>query len=221
VLLDPTDEEFLSLGHPGRKLWIGIVAAVAMLLVAIAKPWPGDGLAASPTPTAVMVAAAPTITPSPRPSPHPSFGDWDNSVCVSPDGWRVVADDVELGRSVRSWLVATVAYSLVPPIRASIPVTAVVSRGVKELGFCVPTDVSEHGHIAWSGTLWRQGSDPADPTGWRRVAQLNPSPGSYGAVADPLDGSAKSWPPGIYVMEARFTGSVTEAWLGLVIKATP
>jgi hypothetical protein len=223
VLLDPTDEELVSLGHPGRQLRIGIATAVVLLLIAIAKPWPGDGFAASPTPIppAIVAAVATPVAASPTPPPTRSQGEWDNSVCTSPDGWRVVADDVELGRSVRAWLVANVAYSLVPPVRTSIPVTAVVSRAVNELGFCVPTDVSEHGLVAWSGTLWLQGGDTADPGAWKRVAQLNPAPGSLGAVANPVDGSVALWPPGSYVMEARFKGSLTEAWLGLVIKATP
>ncbi len=220
--MDLTEEELVPLGRAGRQVPVGIAAVALLLVVAIAKPWDGQQPMSSPapaTPHIVTVATAATTPPARIPVPSP--GDWDNTVCTSPDGWRVVADDVELGRSVRSWLVASVAYSFVPPIATSIPFTLVVSGSLNRLGFCIPQAVLEHGEIGWSGTLWRQGADAAGQIGWLRVAVLTPAPGSLGAVADRLDGSAGLWPPGTYVMEARFAGSLTEAWLGLAVKATP
>jgi len=220
--LDPTDEQVARLGSPGRRVRFGIAAVVLLLVAAIAKPWPGEGsvppVPASPgsTPSQQLVAAA---TATAAPSPASSRTDWDGAVCQSPDGWRVVADDVELGRSVRAWVVADAEYSPVPPIRSTVPVTELVSPGVRHLGFCAPVDLVEHGLITWTATLWRQGLDRSDPTGWRAVARLTPSSGWFGAPADPLDRAMVGWPPGIYFLEARFQGSITEAWLGLTIRS--
>jgi hypothetical protein len=217
--LDLRDEELISLGPTGRQLPIGIAAVAVLLLLAVVKPWIGDtttesGIQASP---ALAVAAVTAVVPTGAPSPAVTPGDWDNTVCASPDGWLVVADEAKLGGSFRTWLIASVIYSLVPPIRTSIPLTPLVSHSVERLGFCVPTAVSDNGRNKWSGTLWRQGGDSADPTAWREVARLNPSSSSLGAWADPLDRSAAVWLPGIYVMEARFSESPRDAWLGLVI----
>ncbi len=218
--MDPIDVELISLGRTARTLPIGIAAAAVLLLVATVKPWAGDSTRESevPAPPVPVIAAPPAAPPGRTQSPTLTPSDWDKTVCLSRDGWLVVADDVQPGRSVRTWLVASVVYAMVPPIRTSIPVTSLVSHSVDKLGFCVPAGVLDHGRNAWNGTLWRQGGDPADPTGWRQVARLTPSPGSFGAMADPLDRSVVVWPPGIYVMEARISGSLQDAWLGLVIK---
>jgi len=220
--VDPTDEQVIRTGHVGRQVRLGIAVAALLVAAATAKPWALAPADVTPTPTPEIVAAAPSI-PTPTlttaPTPRPSFSDWDSTVCVSPDGWRVVADDVELGRSVRSWVVARAAYSFVPPISTTIPRTLLVSHGVSLLGFCVPAVLAAPSKADWSATLWRQGGDAANPNGWRQVASVQPPPGALGAPAAPFDRNAAGWPPGKYVLEARFQGSLTEAWLGLVIQA--
>ena len=153
------------------------------------------------------------------PSPSSSGGDVATPLCDSPDGWRIVADDVELGRSVRTWIVADVEYSTIPPVRSSVPVTALVSSGVSSLGFCLPPDIAAAGKTVWSATLWRQGGDTSDTTTWRAAAQLTPLPGAIWALAAPVGGAIVTWPPGRYVLEARFQGSTKEAWLGLLIRS--
>jgi uncharacterized protein YbdZ (MbtH family) len=220
--VDPTDEQVIRTGHVGRRVRLGIAAAAVLVVAATAKPWALLPVDPTPTPPAELVAVAtstPTPTPTPAPTPRPSYSDWDNTVCVSPDGWRVVADNVQLGRSVRSWVVAAAAYSFVPPISTTIPRTLLVSHGVSLLGFCVPAGTTALSKDDWSATLWRQGGDVANPTGWRAVGSVTPPPGSLGAPAAPFDRSAAGWPPGKYFLEARFQGSLTEAWLGLVIVA--
>jgi hypothetical protein len=221
--LDPIDEELISLGHTARPLPIGIAAVALLLVVAIGKPWVGDESrdSGAPAPPALVAATSTAAVSTAAPAPNATQSDWDSTVCASPDGWLIVADDAELGLSVRTWLVASVVYSIVPPIRTSIPETSLVSHAVERLGLCAPAIVSDNGQNAWSGTVWRQGGDPADPTGWRQVARLTPSPGSLGALADPLDRSVSAWPPGIYVIEARVSGSPQDVWLGLVITESP
>jgi hypothetical protein len=220
--VDPTDEQVIRTGHVGRRVRFGIAVASVLVVAATAKPWALVPADVTPTPPAEIVAAVtsvpkPTLTTAP--TPRPSFINWDSTVCVSPDGWRVVADDVELGRSVRSWVVATAAYSFVPPISTTIPRTLLVSHGVSLLGFCVPAVLAGSSKADWSATLWRQGVDAANPNGWRQVASVKPPPGALGAPAAPFDRNAVDWPPGKYFLEARFQGLLTEAWLGLVIQA--
>jgi uncharacterized protein YbdZ (MbtH family) len=222
--VDPTDEQVIRTGHVGRRVRLGIAAAVLLVVAATAKPWTLVPVDATPTPPAEVVAVATSTppanpTPTAAPIPRTSYSDWDNAVCVSPDGWRVVADSVQLGRSVRSWVAAAAAYSFVPPISTTIPRTLLVSHGVSLLGFCVPAGITALSKDDWSATLWRQGGDVANPTGWRAVGSVTPPPGSLGAPAAPFDRHAVGWPPGKYFLEARFEGSLTEAWLGLVIVA--
>jgi hypothetical protein len=211
------DEEIISLGPAGRQLPIGIATVAVLLVLAVVKPWTAARSTESVMPAALSVAAVTAAVPAGALSPAAGPGDWDNEVCAGTDDWLVVADDAKLGGSFRTWLEASVIYSLVPPVRTSIPVAQLVSHAVERLGFCVPTAILDNGRNSWSGTLWRQGGDSAGPMAWREVARLNPSPGSPGAWADPLDRSTAVWPPGIYVMEARFSESPRDAWLGLAI----
>jgi hypothetical protein len=132
-----------------------------------------------------------------------------------------VADDVELAWSARTWAVAAVEFSAVPPLRSTIPVTSLDSRAVDSLGLCIPADVSEPGRTGWSATLWQVGGDAGSATVWQPVALLTPSPRSLGAMADPLNQSVVAWPPGRYILETRFDGLQKEAWLGLLISPTP
>ena len=142
-------------------------------------------------------------------------------MCASPDGWRIVTDDVELGKSVRTFVVAPVEYSVVPPLRQTIPVTPVFSRNVGTLGFCAPTTIATTGPASWSGTLWRQGADAASQNDWSAVATLDPAPGALGAFASPIEGPVLFWPAGQYILEARVTSTPADVWLGLTIQAGP
>ena len=213
VRMGPTDVELVRLGHSGRQIAIGIVVVALLLMVAVVKPWAAGS---SPDPIDLtspqQVAAGPTAS-------APSRLDPSGSLCSSPDGWRIGADDGQMGPFLRTWHGATVQYSVVPPIRSTVPLTWLISSEVRSLIFCLPADGSTPGQTKWSGTLWRQGGDPADPTAWQQAGRLTPLPGSLGALADPITGSAATWPPGRYMLEARFAGSESEAWLGLLIQA--
>ncbi len=214
--MSPSDLELVRLGRIDRRIRLGIAALALLLLVAVLKPWPGRGTT-GPTESASppgLVAGASANVASPTPPPANSAG----ALCLSPDGWRIVADDVELGRSVRTWLVADVEYSVVPPPRSTIPVTTLVSSAIEHIGFCRPSGSGQLGDGGWSGTLWRQGADPANPTQWQLAARVDPAPGSIGALAYPVNESAAAWPPGLYFLEADFAGSDREAWLGLLIQ---
>ncbi|HEX7613108.1 MAG TPA: hypothetical protein VF371_10075 [Candidatus Limnocylindrales bacterium] len=212
--MGPTDVELVRLGHSSRPIAIGLTAVALLLAVAVVKPWsvassPALIESASPQPVAAAISAYAR-------SPVPSLPDPSGSLCAGPDGWRIVADEVQVGRTVRTWLGATAQYSVVPPVRSTVPVASLISSGVTNLVFCLPTGGLGSGETTWSGTLWRQGGDAAS---WQETARLTPVPGSLVALADPFDGSAGTWSPGRYILEARFDGSVREAWLGLLIRA--
>jgi hypothetical protein len=133
----------------------------------------------------------------------------------------VVADDFELGRSVRTWMVADVEYSTTTPARSTIPVTTLVSSQVERLGFCLPVGGGTPGANGWSGTVWRTAGTGADPTLGQEAATLDPTPGSLGALAHPVGEAAVTWAPGLYFLQADFAGSNREAWLGLLIQRDP
>jgi hypothetical protein len=207
VSVDPTDEEFLRIGPVGRKVPVGMALLFLLLVVAVVKPWPNPGSPAagdSPSPAAASVS---------RPSPTALEPDRAQVLCDNTTGWTIVADE----GSFLTSLVPDVEYSTVPPIRSTVPVTSLSSSTVIDLAMCVPPDVSGNGQTGWSGTLWLIGGDPAEPSAPHAVARLQPSPESLGALAAPLDESVMSWGSGNYMLEARFEGSETEAWLGLAI----
>jgi hypothetical protein len=234
--VSPSDVELVRLGRINGRIRLGIAALALLLLVAIVKPWPGHGgagPAGSPSLSPRELVAAASVEPTSSSAPAsssaatsgsaPSSGsaaaaDAAGALCLSPDSWWIVADDTELGRSVRTWLVADVEYSAGPPARSTIPVTTLLSRGVVRLGFCPPSGLGGPGVRDWSGTLWRQGAGSADPTQWRLAARWGPAAGSAGALAYPVDHSAAAWPPGLYFLEANSAGSDREAWLGLLIQ---
>jgi hypothetical protein len=212
----PNDIEMARVGHSGRRTAVGVTAAALLLIIAILKPWGGAAPVASlPAPPLQFVAAVTGAAPS----VSSSGAEVAAPLCDSPDGWRIVADDVELGKSVRTWIVAAVEYSTIPPVRSTVPVTALVSNGVSSLGFCLPPEIARAGKTVWSATLWRQSGDASDSTAWQAAAQLTPVPGAIGALAAPVGGAIATWPAGRYVLEARFQGSTREAWLGLLIRA--
>ncbi len=131
-----------------------------------------------------------------------------------------MADDVEFGRPIRSWLVASVEYSAVPPMSSTIPETVVVSKAVDRLGFCLPASLAGPA-VGWSATLWQVEPGSADPVLWRLAARLMPPPGALGALANPVNSSTRGWSSGLYVLETRFAGTADEAWLGLAIQPAP
>lgn len=217
--MNPRDVELVRIGGTERRILVGVATAALLLLVAAIKPWPGHDTA-KPTNSASPAQVAAGV-PTGLPSPSPLVTNEASALCMSSDRWLIVADDSELGRSVRTWLVATVEYSAARPIPSTIAVTTLVSAGVTHLGFCLPATSGEPGYRDWSGTLWRQNADPASSMQWQVDAELDPAQGAPGALANPVDGSAPAWPPGLYLLEARFAGLDTEAWLGLRIQGGP
>lgn len=213
------DVELVRLSRTDGRIRLGVAAVVLLLIAAVVKPWPNRGSAGAagtgqPFESSTGVTAAAPGSPS---SPAAAPG-----LCVSPDGWRVVADDVELGRSVRTWMVADVEYSTItPPALSTIPVTTLVSSQVERLGFCLPVGGGTPGANGWSGTLWRTAGTGADPTQEQKAATLDPVPGSLGALAHPVGEAAITWAPGLYFLQADFAGSNREAWLGLLIRRDP
>jgi hypothetical protein len=219
--VEPKREELGRVARTGWRLPTAMVAVALLLAVSVVKPWSGPR-SVGPVRTASqrdvvagVSAGAPTIAPSASAVAEDPAG----TLCQSPDGWRVVADDVELGRSVRTWLVATVEYADRPPPASTIPVTSLISGPVTRLGFCAPAGNAALGTAPWTGWLWRQNGPTFDPASSQLVARLTPMPGSLGALADPVQGSVFAWPPGRYVLEASFQGLPTQAWLGLSIES--
>jgi hypothetical protein len=218
--VSPSDLELVRIGRTGRRMRFGLVAVALLVVVAVLKPWPSQIL----PPRTVASSAGQFVAgrSAGAPSATTTSSSRATPLCADPGSWQVIVDDVELDRTVRTWVVAAAEYSALPPLRATVPVTAFVSKAVDGLGFCAPAaGLSGAATAGWSGTLWRVGSATAEAAKWQSVARLDPSPGSQGAMASPVGGSATGWSPGLYVLEARFPGSRSEAWLGLAIRRVP
>lgn len=212
----PRDVELVRLSRTDGRIRIGVAVVALLLLAAVVKPWSGPGPAGTTGSAPVIQSLASDRAADASSSASPPAVA--SGLCVSPDGWRVVADDVELGRSVRTWLVADVEYSTTPPARSTIPVTTLVSSQVERLGFCLPAGGGAPGTNGWSGTLWRAADASLTPAQGQEAATLDPAPGSLGAMAYPVGEAALTWAPGLYFLQADFAGSNREAWLGLLIE---
>jgi hypothetical protein len=218
--MSPKEPELTHIGRIGRGLPVTFVLVLVLVAAAVAKPWQGFvGPAASASPSPTVNVESETASPAdsgPVIAEAPTAGQAD-APCLTNDAWLVVADDVEAGRTVRSWLAAAVTYSAVQPTQSSVPVTTVVSGEVLRLGLCLPLGPSDPGGWSWSGEVWRQGnaSEAAD---WVLAAVLRPGSGPESALAVPVLGQGDSWLPGLYLLMANLPDQ-TPAWLE--VRITP
>jgi hypothetical protein len=209
------DVELVRLGGSGARLVAGSVVVCLLLAVAIAKPWQPARSAASGAPESAEPVPQAALIPTPPATAPARLAD---ELCQSADGWSVVSDDVELGRPVRTWRLADVEYSPVPPPPESIPVTTLISASILRLGLCVPADVLAV-ERTWTLTVWRQEVAGARADQWTQIASLRPAAGSHGDFLEGPPGGASGWAPGLYFVGTSFPSSGHEAWLAVDIKA--
>jgi hypothetical protein len=222
--MDPLDGELVRVGRVGRRFPAALILVGVLVAIAVLKPWPGANPPPRPHPTPSATATQ-SQAPSTRPSLDPAHEALVRLTCARDGGWRIVAADTTPNRVVHSVQVPAVEYSTVPPPRASIPVvslpvTPLPDGGVAALGLCVPAKPGM-ADSAWSATLWQLGAQPAGSRVWELVGRLQPPPNSLGAIAEPLGSARRSWQPGLYLLETRFEGTITEAWLGIQIQFQP
>lgn len=212
-----SDIEVTRLGPIGGRLGLAIAAAALLVAAAVIKPWPVPGPTASPPATGVRSPAAAAVPSAPTASDDGQAG----VLCQGTDGWLIVADDVEFGRVVRTWMISDVEYSPGPPSDSEIPVVVLVSESVERIGLCLPAGLNTAHPGGWQGALWRETLTPGVAAGWQLAAIWMPAAGAGGALASA--GAAKPpayWPPGLYALEADVAGSSSAAWLGLLIEAS-
>ena len=210
--MDLDDIELVRIGGSHRRIAFGLVALAVLMVAAIAKPWAGSATPRQQAePSAHQEIAALTSRPAveePTASPQPP------SMCQNTDAWLVVADDIELGRTVRSWIVATVRLSTGETMPPTVPLTVLVApSGLRALGFCAPTATGSS-LSRWTGTLWRMVTTGDGPSP-EFVTALSTSTDSLGALTDPVVS-----PPlqvGTYVIEGHNQGTGLEAWFGIEI----
>jgi hypothetical protein len=230
--VDPRDVELVPLNRARWPMALGVAVAVLFLAAAIVKPW-GEGTTPAVSSSAAVATGAgrsgavPTAALGPLALASPGIVEPSGSpfslkaidpgvLCMSSDSWLVVVDDVELGQTVRTWLAADAEYSAVPPTGSTLPVE-VVTSGVVHLGLCSPPEAGGSLNGTWVGTFWREAASPSQAPALNLAARLQPSPGTYGALANPVGPAATKWSPGLYLIEIDFSDSTRKAWLGLLI----
>ncbi len=212
--MEPEDVELVRIGSSRRRMALVVAALLLALVLAILKPWTGTA-PHSRGPDATGGEAVVGVTSRPA-SPSPTATDQLADLCTSPDGWRVVADDREFGRTVRTWIVAGVELSNsdVMPDVSTIPQTTLpLNGGLTDLGFCAPAGTGSPLQ-RWTGTLWQVplGAATAD---WQFLAALTPSEDALGALT--VGPGVPHIGVGTYVIEAHNQGTGREAWLGVVV----
>ena len=211
--MTPDDPELAYIGRIGIGLPVVLVLVAALVGAAIVKPWQGPSPVSSPTSSSSrLILEQPSEVP-PAPAAAPTVEA--PALCSSHDAWLVVADDVEQGQPVRSWLAADVTYSNIQPLASVVPVTTVVSGDVLRLGLCLPLGPSDPGGWSWSGEVWRQ-ADASTPGQWLLAAVLKPGQGPESAVAVPVLDQGSDWQPGLYLVMAQLPDR-SPAWLGVRI----
>lgn len=209
--------ELVRISHIGRRMRAAFVAVALLLTLAVSKPWVvRESLPGFSSSWTGQLAAA-LMTQAPTPSIRAS--DLSSSQCDQAAGWRVLANYSDSGMASVTTVPAIVEYSPVPPIHATIPETTLISSvRVESLGFCAPGNPTAAGARVLSATMWRVGGDAGVSPDWQLAARLVLTPDALGALAYPLDPTDAYWLPGRYVVEARFTGSERDAWMGVVIQ---
>ncbi len=169
-------------------------------------------------------------------------GTADPLSCMTPAGWRLVVDEIDVGPTAssprvpsRSWLPA-LPKRATGPSDPRVPFVQVASRRVTAMGVCATAPALGGREV----TIWRlvAANPVAGPSPRAAVVARLPVPADAdGVISLPvLGGSAcgsspltdgclhlPAWPAGRYVLQISNSGTgATEGWMGLdVVRTAP
>jgi hypothetical protein len=209
-----------------------VAVVVALVLAMVVKPWqpstvPASSAAApdrssparvgvsAPAGTAVLESAPPCCGPDPTP-PAPLAEQGGFPVCFSPDGWRIVADQVVGGTRSRVWL-NVVSASIPSPAGAARQAARLVSDRVTALGFCAPVGLQPS--TPWQAVLWSDRGTDGATAEFTEVAVLQAAADSDGVLLRG-SGTAGTWALGRYVLQVLGGQPDDGAWLAVDLSPT-
>ena len=206
-------------GERGRIAAFRVGLAVVIVLgAALFKPWEpvGDDVADAPPGRPADAARSPRSTSPIRPAPA-ARDDEVTDLCLRPLGWRVIATEIWVDRTARTWK-AIDAVEASGPDDPAIQMVLVTGEAVPRLGWCAPVVGPEIPPVAARATIFALRSRrPVELT----TRLLEPTePGSGGGVWAPPDDRAAppaatdSWPAGRYVIRIATPDGRFERWLG-------
>ena len=212
----PTTERVA--GERGRIAAFRVGLAVVIVLgAAIAKPWDpvGDDLANDPPSRSTESARSSRSASPARPAPA-ADDDEVADLCLRPLGWRVIATEIWVDRTARTWK-AVEAVEASGPDDPAIPLVLVTGESVPRLGWCAPVVGPDIPPAAARATIFAIGPRRPLQLATRLLEPTEPASGG-GVWAPPPDGASPtappSWPPGRYVIRIATPDGRFERWVG-------
>jgi hypothetical protein len=193
---------------PPLGRWLAL-AAIALVLLLV-KPWQPAGQGDEGSGAGGSRGNAP-LASNPGPAPAPTSTESADrqavaAFCLQPGAWLVASVERWRDQRIRVWRALTPASAARGPDDPSIPVVAVVSEGLTELGWCAPVSGEDIPSAPVAVTVWLRGPGAA---GLIVVDSSRPDsgPSPFGDLYRPPSGSpgsrAASWSPGTYVFRYR------------------
>ena len=190
-----------------------------VLGAAILKPWDpvGDDVADAPPGRPADAAGSPrSASPIARPAPA-AHDDEVTDLCLRPLGWRIVATEIWVDRTARTWK-AIDAVEASGPDDPAIPVVLVTGEAVPRLGWCAPVVGPDIPPVAARATIFALGTRRPVELTTRLLEPTEPASGG-GIWAPPKAATCRRpsrtrGPPGRYVIRIATPDRRFERWLG-------
>jgi hypothetical protein len=194
-------------GSSGRRPWLALVAAVAVISIAIAKPWGGDESVAEvpASPVAVATAAPSAGVAVPVVPPPPTAAQRAARSCNGTRFWMVFSLQRRGDQAFNVWTVAdAVPAASADPL--AMTYTRITATQLMGFGYCAPSEDELRPMAADAVTIWRV----ADGRSVVPMPAITLEPGlrpDFGALMAPsMDPGPTTgrpgWPAGRYLIRA-------------------
>jgi hypothetical protein len=193
-------------GASGRRPWLGALAVVAVIAIAVAKPW-GAEPARQETPSTALTSSPAPRAPAPVPAvpPPPTAAELAADSCSGTRFWMVFSLQRRGDQNFNVWTVAD-ALPAASADPTAMTFTRIAASELMGFGYCAPAEDVLRPMAADAVTIWRvaDGRSIVPMPAITLEPDLRPDFGALLApttAAIPTEGSP-GWPAGRYLIRA-------------------
>jgi hypothetical protein len=199
-------------GSSGRRPWIGLCVAVAVVAIALVKPWAGVPLPQAPESALPRMLAEWTPRPASVPLPPPTAAELARASCPGTMFWMVHSFQRRGADIYNVWTV-TEPVAATGADLAAISYTPIFATQIMAFGYCAPGEHELRPRAIDPVEIWRVG----DGNALMHVPTIAVDAGlrpDFGALLGPTPSAssgarASGWPAGRYLI--RVGGAVLGA----------